>query len=622
MLGMTHHDQYLSIIIDAMDQSKTYLPVVLRRAKNDSVDFLKQKLMGVLVHGHGAYVYVLHPPVKSGANFTLECIWRTLMKLDHKYKVEKVPWPRTLMLQLDNASDNKAYSILTFCSYLVECGVFGEIKLSYLIVGHTHEDIDQFFSVISQHFASLQRGVVISFEDFATEVVGSFKVDNTTKRPKCVELVEAVHDFAAWLKKDGGQEQTVSNITAFRSFVIRQQTPVELQLPNELYQRPDNFELAAVMTVKEYMTSPESESKPDEVKWREKGPVIMLKKHPFGEPELEAFKDLALEPKERKGIEVKPRPKAWEGKCSGDILQIIHEGLVGWLNNPSNGASQEQRAAFATMLARKVGVVSDLSPEVLSDLPKWALPVGWPDSPVRVRDGVKSAADIVVVEIDASSMVLAKPSQDIYYKETTRSKRKKLKDWEEMQLSVKVLPEIPEGSTCLVQTCTAERGLEWWFGIAQQHYPECSASEETREAPVQLQWMSVQWKHGNGGLVPPNVFEDVSIKPWWVEKKGSKKGQKNLENQPRSAVALVGATFTKQSALTLATKNAVVGLGCGFEMKSGKLVYTWVKDAASRATSMEAQPAATTIKTKPLRPKRKKHGKEKRTEPDTEEDDN
>ena len=44
---------------------------MLRRAKNDNVDFLKQKLMGVLVHRHGAYVYVLHPPVKSEANFTL-----------------------------------------------------------------------------------------------------------------------------------------------------------------------------------------------------------------------------------------------------------------------------------------------------------------------------------------------------------------------------------------------------------------------------------------------------------------------------------------------------------------------------------------------------------------------
>ena len=41
-LGMVHSNQYLSIIIDAMDQSKTYLPVVARRAKNDNTDFLKQ----------------------------------------------------------------------------------------------------------------------------------------------------------------------------------------------------------------------------------------------------------------------------------------------------------------------------------------------------------------------------------------------------------------------------------------------------------------------------------------------------------------------------------------------------------------------------------------------------
>ena len=40
---------FLSIIIDGMDQGKTYLPVVPRRQKNDDVTFIKQKIMGVKV---------------------------------------------------------------------------------------------------------------------------------------------------------------------------------------------------------------------------------------------------------------------------------------------------------------------------------------------------------------------------------------------------------------------------------------------------------------------------------------------------------------------------------------------------------------------------------------------
>lgn len=582
---MVHSDQHLSMIIDAMDQSKTYLPVVLRRAKNDSVEFLKQKLMGVLVHGHGSYVYVLHPPVKSGANFTIECIWRTLLKLETKYRDDKVAWPKSLMLQLDNASDNKSYSILAFCSYLVERGVFGEIKLSYLIVGHTHEDIDQFFSVISQHFASLRRGVVVSFENFQQEVISSFKPESA-KRPKCVELVEAVHDFTAWLKAEGGQEQTVSNITAFRSFTIRHQTPAELQLPSESFTRPDNFELAAVLTVKEYMTTPTSKSRPLEEKWREKGPVIMLKKHPHGSPPLEDFRDLAEVPKARAGMEAKPRPSSWTGKCSGEILNIMHEGLLKWVSDPSNGASIEQQNEFTAMLARKAGNVDDLAPEVLGDLPEWELPQGWANSPVHEGNGARADE---AIDVDVSSMALSKlpPSPDIFYKETTLAKRKKMKDWTEMQTSLTVLPAIPKDSICFVQTVTDERGLEWWFGISQADYPECAANEESRNAPVELQWMSVQWRVGSG-VVPPNIFEDVVIKPWFernvVRKKGAAKNRKVLEGQPRCAVALMDVALTKTHALTETTKKAIVALDCGFGWKNHKLVYTLVKEAAARAT--------------------------------------
>ena len=36
--------------------------------------------------------------------------------------------------------------ILGFLCLLVELGIFIKIKLSFLVVGHTHEDIDQVFS--------------------------------------------------------------------------------------------------------------------------------------------------------------------------------------------------------------------------------------------------------------------------------------------------------------------------------------------------------------------------------------------------------------------------------------------------------------------------------------------
>ncbi|XP_052075824.1 uncharacterized protein LOC127713918 [Mytilus californianus] len=89
--------QYLSLIIDNMDQSKTNLPRFPFVSKN------------------------------NGGSL-----------------------PPTLYLQADNAAkDNKNNYVLMFLAMLVKAEIVKKIKLSFLMVGHTHEDVDQFFSRIS-----------------------------------------------------------------------------------------------------------------------------------------------------------------------------------------------------------------------------------------------------------------------------------------------------------------------------------------------------------------------------------------------------------------------------------------------------------------------------------------
>ena len=51
-----------------------------------------------------------------------------------------------LNLQLDNATgDNKNRFVFAFCSLLTYHGVFQEVYINFLIVGHTHDDIDALF---------------------------------------------------------------------------------------------------------------------------------------------------------------------------------------------------------------------------------------------------------------------------------------------------------------------------------------------------------------------------------------------------------------------------------------------------------------------------------------------
>ncbi len=58
---------------------------------------------------------------------------------------------RKLLLQMDNCvKDNKNHHLLAFLSFLIAREVFEEVQLRFLVVGHTHEDIDGSFGYLSK----------------------------------------------------------------------------------------------------------------------------------------------------------------------------------------------------------------------------------------------------------------------------------------------------------------------------------------------------------------------------------------------------------------------------------------------------------------------------------------
>ena len=195
-------DKLVCLIADIMDQAKTTLPHFKRMKKSwSSKWWLKQCLMGVKVHGQRMDHYIANPRVGTGggSNFTVECILRTLRKLsEENYASTGGKLPPKLYMQLDNCSgDNKNYTILAFCNFLVDQGVFEEVEVGYLPVGHTHEDIDQAFSVLSRH---LRNRDCLSFSTFVTEDKAAFS--NPLETPH-VELVNAKRDFKSWIYQPG-----------------------------------------------------------------------------------------------------------------------------------------------------------------------------------------------------------------------------------------------------------------------------------------------------------------------------------------------------------------------------------------------------------------------------------
>ena len=62
-----------------------------------------------------------------------------------------VPLPKKVFLQLDNyAKDNKNQYVMAFCSLLTARRIFKEVTIGFLVVGHTHKDIDVHFSYLSK----------------------------------------------------------------------------------------------------------------------------------------------------------------------------------------------------------------------------------------------------------------------------------------------------------------------------------------------------------------------------------------------------------------------------------------------------------------------------------------
>jgi hypothetical protein len=58
--------------------------------------------------------------------------------------------PQVIYLQLENNShENKNQIVFGYLSMLVEMGIFQKVKVGFLLVGHTHDHIDEMFSHFS-----------------------------------------------------------------------------------------------------------------------------------------------------------------------------------------------------------------------------------------------------------------------------------------------------------------------------------------------------------------------------------------------------------------------------------------------------------------------------------------
>ena len=255
--------EVLCIIHDKMDYGKTALPIFAHKNKRvDKYERFPISIAGMIAHGHSDvnyahYVLDMYP---SDANFTITSIMKLLRQLEvppvcstghipissigdplHDALVvgvekcsgvlpfpsqEIVPptgLPPLFLVQMDNcAKDNKSKYNMLFWSALTAKGIFREVRVSFLIVGHTHEDVDAMFGRFGQR---------LKIEDCHTlpDLMASFmKAGDPTIVPS---LIHEVADFKEWVKgyyHEFGQDRLVGHSKAhqFRFYVDNQGVPL------------------------------------------------------------------------------------------------------------------------------------------------------------------------------------------------------------------------------------------------------------------------------------------------------------------------------------------------------------------------------------------------------------
>jgi hypothetical protein len=149
-MSRSYPKKCITIIVDGMDSSKLELPKLQVFAKDiDAKHAIRFSLMGVKIQSAGDPM--LHLFLNSGrfiknANGTMNALFSALFYL----KTMMGELAEEGYIQLDNCpSENKSKAIYFLFALMVALGMFKAVYVNYLLVGHTHEDIDQVFSMLS-----------------------------------------------------------------------------------------------------------------------------------------------------------------------------------------------------------------------------------------------------------------------------------------------------------------------------------------------------------------------------------------------------------------------------------------------------------------------------------------
>ena len=152
------------------------------------------KLTATYCYGYGFIPFLSHDSLRHGPNLVWTVVWKSICRLHDHYG----SYPDVLFILLDNTTgENKTNVMLAMASWLVATKRVKQVRVFFLMVGHTHVLIDQIFGVITVNI----RGKEILLPERLMSHIDAALVKCPQYEAQPVEWLHSLWDFWDWTKQ-------------------------------------------------------------------------------------------------------------------------------------------------------------------------------------------------------------------------------------------------------------------------------------------------------------------------------------------------------------------------------------------------------------------------------------